>query len=96
MRENEIEQYLVKKVKLMGGKAYKWVSPGNDGVPDRIVVWPNGRIVFVELKAPGKKPTPLQLAKHSELRKLNQVVNIIDCKENVDSFIQEMNRGDAE
>lgn len=95
-REIEIEQYLVKKVKLMGGKAYKWVSPGNDGVPDRIVVWPDGRIVFVELKAPGKHPTPLQSAKHSELRRLRQVVNIIDSKEKVDAFIRGMNKGDED
>ncbi|MEA4972939.1 MAG: VRR-NUC domain-containing protein [Candidatus Metalachnospira sp.] len=96
MRENEIEQYLVKKVKSTGGRAYKWVSPGNDGVPDRIVIWPDGRIVFVELKAPEKQPTPLQSAKHSELRRLKQAVNIIDSKEKVDCFIRGMVKGDVE
>lgn len=86
MREKEIEQYLVKRVKEMGGKAYKWVSPGNDGVPDRIVFF-YGVTVLVELKAPGKKPTPLQIAKHKELEKLGQRVFVLDCKEKVESFI---------
>lgn len=86
MREKEIEQYLVKRVKEMGGKAYKWVSPGNDGVPDRIVFF-YGVTVLVELKAPGKKPTPLQIAKHKELEKLGQKVLVLDSKERVESFI---------
>lgn len=87
MREKEVEQYLVKRVKEMGGKAYKWVSPGNDGVPDRIVFF-YGMTVLVELKAPGKKPTPLQIAKHKELEKLGQQVFVLDTKEDVDQFIQ--------
>lgn len=92
MRENEIEQYLVKRVKEMGGKAYKWVSPGNDGVPDRIVFF--SRVtVLVELKAPGKKPTPLQIAKHKELAKLGQKVLVVDSKEKVDQFIYNLQNG---
>ena len=79
--EKQIEQYLVKRVKEMGGKAYKFVSPGNAGVPDRLVCLPGGRIVFVELKAPGKKPTPLQLVKHRELQNLGFKVLVIDSKE---------------
>lgn len=55
MRESTIEAYLRDRVKELGGKAYKFVSPGNDGVPDRLVCLPGGRAVFVELKAPGKK-----------------------------------------
>ena len=50
MREKDIEKILVNGVKDVGGRAYKWVSPGNNGVPDRIVILPEGRIVFVELK----------------------------------------------
>ncbi len=86
MQEKDIEKYLVKRVKEMGGKAYKWVSPGNDGVPDRIVFF-FGMTVLVELKAPGKKPTPLQIAKHKELAKLGQKVLVLDSKESVDEFI---------
>lgn len=86
MRERDIEQYLVKRARESGGKAYKWVSPGNDGVPDRIVIFP-GRVIFVELKAPGKKPTPLQLARHRELAGFGLQVLVIDSKEDVDRLI---------
>jgi len=60
MRERKIETMLVKQVKAAGGMALKLISPGMAGVPDRIVLLPGGRILFVELKAPGEKPRPLQ------------------------------------
>lgn len=88
--EKNIEQYLVKKVKSEGGKAYKWVSPGNDGVPDRIVFMPGGRVFMFELKAPGKKPTPLQLAKHRELLKFGQTVFVVDNTEMIDKLFREV------
>lgn len=60
MREKIIEEQLVKSIRLMGGLAPKFVSPGFDGVPDRLILLPNGRIAFAELKAPGKQLRPLQ------------------------------------
>ena len=89
MTEKNIERYLVRKVRETGGKAYKFVSPGNAGVPDRLVIFPSGRIVFIELKAPGKIPTNLQKAKHRELEKLKQRVFVIDSKEKVDAVLQQ-------
>lgn len=65
--EREIEAYLRDRVKALGGRAYKWVSPGNSGVPDRIVMLPGGVIAFVELKAPGKTSGPLQKRQQSVL-----------------------------
>ena len=62
--EKQIEQGLVKAVKNMGGIAPKFVSPGFDGMPDRIVLLPYGKFAFVEVKAPGKKPRPLQVSRH--------------------------------
>ena len=56
MREKSIEQELVRAVRTAGGLCAKWVSPGLDGVPDRIVLMPGGRLAFVEVKAPGKSP----------------------------------------
>lgn len=50
MRESSIESYLVRKVKEHGGLCYKFVSPGNPGVPDRIIITPTGKTVYVELK----------------------------------------------
>mgnify|MGYP000274862135 FL=1 len=62
MREKTIEQHLVKAVKNSGGIAPKLVSPGFDGMPDRLVLLPGGKIGFVEVKAPGKEPRPLQVS----------------------------------
>lgn len=89
MTEKAIETYLRDSVKKAGGKAYKFVSPGNDGMPDRIAVFPGGRIVFVELKAPGKKPTPLQLLQHNRLRELGTRVCVVDSKAGVDGLMKE-------
>ena len=93
MSEIDIEQYLVIKVRQCGGKAYKFVSPGNSGVPDRLVIFPNGEVIFVELKASGKVPTVLQTAKHKELRKLNQKVLVIDNKQLIEDLIKSWQAG---
>lgn len=90
MRERDVESYLRDRVKTVGGKAYKWTSPGNSGVPDRIVILPGGAITFVELKAPGGRPTKLQLVQHKHLRDLGCDVRIIDSKEKVDELLQEL------
>lgn len=80
MRESAVEEHLVKTVKDMGGRAYKFVSPGNAGVPDRIVIFPNGVIAFTELKAPGAELRPLQRAYKRKLEALGQKVYVIDSK----------------
>lgn len=67
MREKEIEQALVRAVRLRGGLCPKWTSPGMDGVPDRIVLLPRGNMAFVETKAPGRKLRPLQLRRKKQL-----------------------------
>lgn len=88
MRERDIETYLRERVKAAGGWAPKWESPGNNGVPDRIVFFPGNVIVFVETKAPGKKPTPIQQAQHRKLKKLGCRVTVIDGKSGVDGLIE--------
>lgn len=88
MREFEIEKYLVRRVKEKKGLAPKWVAPGHRGVPDRIVILPNGKVVFVELKAQHKKLSPLQLKWASTLKKMNQTCYVLDSKVDVDRFIQ--------
>ena len=65
--EKQIEQGLVKAVKNMGGIVPKFVSPGFDGMPDRIVLLPYGKFAFVEVKAPSKKPRPLQVSRHAQV-----------------------------
>ena len=81
MREKDIEARCKKLAEDMGAKCYKWVSPGCDGVPDRILILPWGEIIFVEFKAPGKKPTAQQQRRHQELRDRGQNVVVIDSVE---------------
>ena len=89
--EADIEAYLRDRVReVLHVRAYKWVSPGNNGVPDRMVCLPGGRVVFAELKAHGKQPRPDQVAKHRELRALGFRVDVLDSKAAVDAFIEEL------
>lgn len=84
MTESDIESYLRDKIRAMGGKCWKFVSPGTGGVPDRIVLLPNGKMFFVELKAPGKKLRPLQRKRKEELQALGFSVYVFDSKDEVD------------
>ena len=95
MREKIIEQKLVTAVKKHDGICPKFVSPGFDGMPDRLGLLPNGRFAFVEVKAPGEKPRPLQLARHDMLQKLGHRVYVLDDAEQIEKIIQEIG-GDAE
>ena len=92
MREKIIEKELVRAVKDKGGIAPKFTSPGFDGMPDRLVLLPGGRMGFVELKAPGKKPRALQLARHRLLRRLGFKVYVIDEINQIDSVLEEIDR----
>lgn len=78
MLEKTIEAALIKRVKALGGMAEKYTSPNKRSVPDRIVTLPGGRIIFVELKAPGKLPKPLQARDHAARRALGCDVRVID------------------
>lgn len=90
MRERQIEQKLVKAVKTAGGIAPKLTSPGFDGMPDRMVLMPDGRIGFVEVKAPGEKPRPLQLSRHRLLRQLGFKVYVLDGAEQIGGIIDDI------
>ena len=79
MLEKEPEKKFTEAVKKCGGIAFKFVSPGNAGVPDRLVILPGGRIGFVELKQEGKKPTPLQRRQQKRLKELGwDVLRVIE------------------
>jgi hypothetical protein len=92
--EKIIEQKLVEAVKELGGIALKFVSPGFDGMPDRLILFPGGSIAFVEVKAPGKKPRPLQLARHMLLRDLGIKVYVLDSVAEIKTILSDMG-GDA-
>ncbi len=87
MREKIIEQRLVQAVKNMGGICPKFVSPGFDGMPDRLVLLPNGHAGFVEVKSPGKKPRPLQLKRHEQLRNLGFPVYVLDGTDQIGGIL---------
>ena len=93
--EKAIEEHLRDQAKSKGGKAYKFVSPGNAGVPDRMVVLPGCEIFLVELKAPGEKPTDLKNKKIAELRALGKDVFVADSKEAVDIVLYAQERKQA-
>jgi hypothetical protein len=89
MQESSLEKRLRLEVKKHGGRALKFVSPGKRGVPDRLVLKPGGRAIFVEMKAPGKPLEPLQLKRAKQLRTLGFQVYKIDSIEDIKNFIQE-------
>ena len=90
MREKTIEQKFRAAVKAAGGLAVKFASPGFDGVPDRLALLPRGRMAFVEVKAPGKKPRPLQLARHRQLRQLGFNVYVLDDESQIGGMVDEI------
>ena len=87
MREKTIEKKLILAIKDMGGIAPKFISPGFDGMPDRIVLLPGGRMGFVEVKAPGKVPRPLQEARHRMLRRLGFQVYLLDAVDQIGGIL---------
>ena len=90
MKESEIESRLRDGVKNLGGRAYKFVSPGNDGVPDRLVVMPGRRPIFVELKTECGRLSPLQKVQIDRLYKLGQDVRILYGMDAVERFMQQI------
>ena len=84
--EKQVENALIARVKLLGGTCEKFTSPGRRSVPDRIISLPGGKIVFVECKAPGKKPTPLQLRDHEWRRAMGFNVRVVDSLAEANAF----------
>lgn len=87
MPEREVEKKLVDGIRKLGGRAYKWVSPGANGVPDRIVILPGGRIVFVELKTEIGRVSKLQKMQHAILRRLGCDVRVLYGADDVAAFL---------
>lgn len=87
MRERDLERYTTTVIKSNGGLALKFISPGYAGVPDRLVLMPGGKMCFMELKAPGSKPRPLQVRRIEQLRALGFKVYVVDGKEEIGGII---------
>lgn len=90
MREKSIESKLAAEVRKHGGLAPKFVSPGLDGVPDRLILLPGGKVAFAELKAPGKELRPLQAVRKRQLEALGFRVYVIDSTEQIGGVLNEI------
>ena len=89
MRERELEKILRDEVRKLGGRAYKWVSPGNDGVPDRIVVFPEKPPEFVELKTETGCLSAIQAVQIRRLESLGQQVRVVRGINGLSQFFQD-------
>ena len=90
MLEKDVERLLVKGIKELGGVAYKFVSPGNSGVPDRVVVLPDGRVIFVELKTTTGKLSAIQTRQIVRLEQLGCEVRVLYGVEEVKDFLERL------
>ena len=90
MLEKEIEKFLVRQVKKLGGISFKFISPGNAGVPDRIVILPIGKVIFVELKTDKGKLTKLQEVQIKKISDLGADARVLRGIEGVKEFINEI------
>lgn len=94
MCEAAIEKAFVEAVRKSSGLALKFVSPGMNGMPDRLVLMPGGKIAFVEVKAPGQKARKLQKRRHARLRTLGFAVYVLDRADDIPAMVQEIGGGD--
>lgn len=92
--ERQIEQRLVTETRKRGGMALKFVSPSFAGMPDRLILLPDGKMAFVEGKAPGQKPRPLQVKRHAMLRKLGFKVFVLDAASDIPMMLKKVVEGD--
>lgn len=90
MREKEIEKKLVKAVKERKGMALKFICPGLDGVPDRLILMPNGRMAFIELKAGEKPLRPIQQRRKRQIESLGFKVFRLDDTEKIGGVLDEI------
>lgn len=90
MLEREIEAWLNRRVKELGGISFKFVSPGNPGVPDRIYIFPEGRVYFVELKTETGRMSRLQKWQRKRLKDLGCRWYLVEGKEQAEAFIKEL------
>lgn len=92
--ERDIEGYFVTKVRKAGAWPVKLTSPANAGMPDRLVLWPEGKVNFVELKRPGGKARPLQVVQMERLEDMGFTALVISTREEVDAYIRGVKGGE--
>ncbi len=90
MKESEIERWLVNQIKDLGGIADKFVSPGNPGVPDRIIVMPSGRIIFAELKTEIGRLSGIQKWQRQRYQKLGVDYRVVKGMKAARELVKEL------
>lgn len=95
MKENKIEKLLAEEVRRLGGRAYKWTSPENNGVPDRIVILPGRVPIFTELKTETGKLSAIQQVQIRRLESLGQRVEVIYGEEGLIRYFRELGLTDS-
>lgn len=90
MLEKDLEKKLTQATKKRGGISLKLVSPGNSGIPDRLILLPEGKHAFIEVKAPGKKPRPLQERWQVRLNNLGHQAYVLDNPNHIESILDEI------
>ena len=93
MKESELESILVSEIRRAGGRTYKWVSPGNSGVPDRIVLLPAGKIIFVERKTDSGKLGAQQKIQINRIQSLGQDVRVVKGIRGLIDFFYAIDQG---
>jgi len=88
--ESKIEKWLNEQVRKLGGKSYKFTSPGNPGVPDRIYLFPGGKVYFVELKRIIGKLSNLQVWQREQFRQMGVDVKVIYGMDQARRFVEEL------
>ena len=96
IREKYVEQRLIQAVRQCGGLALKFVSPGFNGVPDRLLLFMGGKVAFVEVKAPGERPRPLQAHRMEQLRRMGFKVYVLDDLSDIDLLLRDVREGGLE
>lgn len=91
--EQILEQKLKRAVEKRGGLCLKFISPSYAGVPDRLILIAFGKVAFVEVKAPGKKPRPLQVARINKIRSLGFLVYVLDKESDIEKILDEIEGG---
>jgi len=87
IRENKVERYLDDEIKKLGGITRKWVSPGRDGAPDRIIII-RGTVIFVEVKTVDGKLSRAQEREHNRLHNAGAVVRTVFGEAHVDTLVK--------
>ena len=95
MREKTVESKFTSAVKAKGGLAVKFTSPGFNGMPDRLVMFPGGRIASVEVKAPGETPRPLQRSRLKLLRRMGFKAFVLDNTSDIPKILEEVMQNEA-